>query len=247
MSSTYRWNQSQFAAGYDAAAAHIHPHYHALQQQILDLLPFSREAEVLLVDAGGGSGRLAALFLERFPHARALVVDQSEPFLKLAEQRLQTFEGRGQTHLARLQDDWPSKLTEPPAAIVSMSAIHHLDPGEKQQLYRQMHDALAHGGVLLNGDEVRHESDDEYLASLRQWSAHMQAKQDTGEIPPQMAEILDAWREKNIARFGTAKKSGDDCHETIAVQLDYLRAAGFATADVPWQREMWAILRGGKS
>ena len=34
----YRWNTSDFAAGYDAAAQIIHPHYLAIQDAILDLL-----------------------------------------------------------------------------------------------------------------------------------------------------------------------------------------------------------------
>jgi tRNA (cmo5U34)-methyltransferase len=246
MSSAYRWNQAEFAVGYDVAGVYIHPHYRAMQAAILELLPLESNADVLLVDAGGGSGRLAELFLEKFPESRAIVVDQSEPFLALANQRLSPFGGRGTTLLARLQDQWLSRLEEPPAAIVSMSAIHHLSPEEKQNLYACMGSALAPGGVLLNGDEIRNATDDEYLAHLKNWSAHMQAMQNSGNIPGEMQEILDYWREKNIAHFGAPKKSGDDCHETIAVQLDYLRAAGFNTVDAPWQREMWAILRGVK-
>jgi hypothetical protein len=73
----------------------------------------------------------------------------------------------------------------------------------------------------------------------------MQAKQDSREIPPEMDEILGYWREKNIANFGSPKKSGDDCHETVETQLDYLRAVGFS-ADSPWQKELWAVLRGSK-
>src|SRR5436190_14978664 len=119
----YRWNKAEFAAGYDEAAAHIHPHYLSMQQTILDLLPQSPDERFLLVDAGGGSGRLAALFLERFPQASAIVVDQSEAFLELAAQRMAPFAPRGTTILARLQDDWWSKLPTPPGAIVSMSAI----------------------------------------------------------------------------------------------------------------------------
>jgi hypothetical protein len=97
---------------------------------------------------------------------QAVVPGESEAFLKLAEERLAIFAGRGQTMLARLQDDWASRLPTAPGAIVSMSAIHHLDPSEKQQLYRRCFAALASGGVLLNGDEVRPASDDEYKSLL---------------------------------------------------------------------------------
>ncbi len=242
--STYRWNKTEFAAGYDAAAVFIHPLYETIQQQILSLLPQAPDDEFLLVDAGGGSGRLAALFLERFPRASAIVVDQSEAFLALAAARLARFGARGATLLARLQDDWPARLPTAPHAIVSMSAIHHLSPAEKQALYQKMHAALAPGGVLLNGDEVRPADDAAFLAELHAWSDHMRRMQDSGQIPAQMDEILDHWRHRNILEFGQPKQSGDDQQETIAAQLHYLRLAGFTTADCPWHEQMWAVIRG---
>lgn len=243
---TYRWNKTEYAVGYDAAAVHIHPLYAELQQQILHLLPQQANDEFLLVDAGGGSGRLAALFLERFPRATAIVVDQSEAFLALAAERLAAFEGRGTTLLARLQDDWAAQLPAAPGAIVSMSAIHHLLPIEKQALYQTMHDVLAPGGVLMNGDEVRPADDAAFLAELHTWSAHMRRVQDAGDVPAEMDDVLDAWRKRNIEQFGQPKQSGDDLQETIDAQLDYYRAAGFTKVDCPWHKQMWAILRGMK-
>jgi len=247
MSSAYRWNQAQNAAGYDAAGIYIHPHYRALQEAILAALPAEREGRLLLVDAGGGSGRLAALFLERFPQAEAIVVDQSEAFLELARDRLRPFGERGQVIQGRLQEaDWLAALPRPVDAFVSMSAIHHLSPDEKQTLYRRMYEALAPGGLLLNGDEVRPVDDAEYLSALQAWSDHMRRMQASGHIPPEMAEILDGWRRKNIEAFGQPKQSGDDWHETADVQLGYLRSAGFTKVGVVWQEEMWALLAARK-
>lgn len=242
--STYRWNKTEFAAGYDAAAAFIHPLYETIQEQILSLLPQSPGDDFLLVDIGGGSGRLAALFLERFPRASAIVVDQSEPFLALAAQRLALFGARGETMLARLQDDWPARLPKAPSAVVSMSAIHHLSPEEKQALYQKVYDTLAPGGVLLNGDEIRPADDAAFLDELHAWSDYMRRLQDSGQIPTQMAEILDHWRHRNILEFGQPKHSGDDQQETISAQLAYLRLAGFTDVDCPWQGKMWAVMRG---
>jgi SAM-dependent methyltransferase len=245
--STYRWNKAEFAAGYDAAGAFIHPHYAELQQAILDMLPQREDEEFVFVDAGGGSGRLAELFLERFFRAIAVVADQSLPFLQLAEDRLGRFGGRAKFTYARLQDDWLATIPQPLGAVVSMSAIHHLAPQEKQSLYQHIYDALAPGGVLLNGDEVRPADEAAYLTELERWSEHMRRESQAGRIPPQMDEILDAWRDKNIARFGQPKQSGDDCHETIETQLGYLAQSGFANVDCPWQRQMWAVLRGRKT
>jgi tRNA (cmo5U34)-methyltransferase len=143
-----------------------------------------------------------------------------------------------------LQEDWQSLLPAPAAAIVSMSAIHHLEPAEKRALYGQCAAALAAGGVLLNGDEVRDEDDARYLAELHAWATHMRRGMTDGSIGEIFHPALEKWIERNVTRFGEPKRSGDDCHETIEAQLGYFRAAGFAAADCPWQRGMWAVLRG---
>ncbi len=62
----YHWNTSAAAEAYDQAALAIHPYYVAVQDQILDLLPFGPAEPFDLVDLGGGSGRLAERVLERF-------------------------------------------------------------------------------------------------------------------------------------------------------------------------------------
>jgi SAM-dependent methyltransferase len=242
----YRWNISEFATGFDAAAEFIHPYYNELQQRIIELLPFQENSDCLIVDAGGGSGRFIELILKRFPGVRALIVDQSAAFLGLAERRLAVFGHRAECRLARLQDNWTDDLVQPPAAVVSMSAIHHLEPSEKRDLVRRCYDSLAHGGVFINGDEVRPADDADYLARCRAWVAHKKHAIQKGLIPASIQPALRQWEERNVVHFGEPRKSGDDCHETVAAQLEYLTAAGFVAVDCPWQQEMWAILFGAK-
>lgn len=246
----YRWNTSAFAEGYDAAAPEIHPCYVAVQHEIVRLLGEHAGqlggAAYHIADLGGGSGRLLEKVLEALPMARATIVDQSEPFLALAERRLQRFADRVSFVVSRLQDDWPAKLVSKPQAIISTSAIHHLEPTEKRALYQVVCDALAEGGVFLNGDEVRPASDAEYRATMERWAEFMRAGMASGRIPEIFHPAAQGWIDRNVTRFGEPKKSGDDCHETADAQLGYFRAAGFRIADVPWQQELWSVLRGVK-
>lgn len=238
----YRWNVAELAAGYDAAAPHIHPHYFEIQNVILNHLAREPRHNQSVVDIGGGSGRLVERILEREPRGRARIVDQSSAFLALAERRLARFGDRCTLQTARLQEHWDVELAEPPTAIVSMSAIHHLDPMEKQQLYRRCHDRLAPGGIFMNGDEVRPPDDSQYLACCRAWSVHMRNLAEAQLVSEPMRQALMQWEVRNVHHFGTPRVSGDDCHETIAVQLDYLRTAGFAKVSVVWERAMWGVL-----
>jgi tRNA (cmo5U34)-methyltransferase len=242
----YRWNQAELAEEFDRAAEFIHPHYLAVQDAILGLLETGKATRGLIVDAGGGSGRLAQRILELYPGARLLVVDQSEAFLAIAARRMAPFGDRGSLLLARLQDDWTGQLSEAPAAIVSMSAIHHLDPVEKRDCYARCYQALRPGGVLLNGDEVRDPDPTIYKQHMLDWSAWKNGQIAEGKLSGAMAANWRRWEERNIERFDEPRRSGDDCHETIAAQLGYFRDAGFATADAPWSHAMWTVMRGVK-
>jgi hypothetical protein len=54
--------------------------------------------------------------------------------------------------------------------------------------------------------------------------------------------VFDAWYDRNVRRFGEPKTSGDDCHETIAAQTEYLRSAGFEPVETVWAEKLWAVI-----
>jgi tRNA (cmo5U34)-methyltransferase len=246
LNQTYRWNQAEHAAGYDSAAEIIHPHYLEIQDAILARIARPRDAEFLLVDLGGGSGRLAERFLGRFPRATAIVVDQSEAFLEIAARRMAPFEGRGSCQMARLQDDWAARLPTAPQAITSMSAIHHLSPEEKQAVYAQAYGALEPLGILLNGDEIRPDNDAEYRTAVETWAAHMRQIVADERVDVAMRPLFEKWADLNVTRFGQQRVSGDDWHETIETQLAYFCDCGFRGVSAPWHKQMWAVLEGIK-
>ncbi len=179
----YRWNTSAAAESYDEAAPAIHPYYKTVQDQILERLPFGADETFLLVDLGGGSGRLAERVLQRFERARVVLVDQSEPFLALAERRLRTFGHQATFVQRRLQDEWAADLAEAPDVIVSTSAIHHLAPAEKRRLFAKCITTLKPGGLFINGDEYRPVDDAAYRGLLEKWSTHMFSALEAGCIP----------------------------------------------------------------
>ena len=240
----YRWNRNELAVGYDEAAVHIHPHYREVQDQLLGMLR-NLGPEFTVLDVGGGSGRLIERVLGEFPAAQGMILDQSESFLEIARNRLRPFGSRATYLTSRLQDDWTTRVGEP-NAIVSMSAIHHLDADEKQACYQRCFAALVPGGVFLNGDEVRDEDDGRYRRECEAWVTHMHQIMSRGLVPEPMHEALHKWEERNLKQFGHPKSSGDDCHESAQDQCRYLEAAGFADVTVQWQKGLWAVFGGRK-
>lgn len=240
----YRWDIKEFAEGYDEAAAVVHPHYVEIQDVILDQLPRDRQESFWLVDAGGGSGRLAERVLDRYGHAQVVNVDQSEAFLGLAKARVARFGDRYRAVQARLQDAWQDDLPERPRFIVSMSAIHHLDAEEKQTLYARCASALTPSGMLLNGDEVRADHDLIYRSQLIWWGNHMERLIEQCRVPEMMYEILRSWVERNVAEFDGPRVSGDDCHDTVGRQLAWFRDAGLTSVRCLWRAQCWAVLAG---
>jgi tRNA (cmo5U34)-methyltransferase len=242
----YRWNELDNARGYDQAAEHVHPYYTQIQDVILERLPLAAERPDWVVDLGGGSGRLAERILAAWPRAKVCVIDQSPAFLTLAEQRLARFGERAICLAARLQSNWSDQLPDRPQAIVSMSAIHHLDPSEKKALYAQGARCLDAGGVLMNGDEVRPVRDEDYRVECRRWSEHMHRVMDAGLIPENLKDALRGWIARNVDAPLGPRISGDDCHETAETQLGYFGDAGLTSTTVAWQRDLWAVLYGQK-
>lgn len=250
MAKPYRWDAQESAAGYDIAAQFIHPYYEEVQSQVLQILQahfaMSSSHETTIIDAGGGSGRLVEKLLLADERYRALIVDQSAAFLQLAKDRLKSFGDRVHFELAKLQDSWSDHFATNPDAVVSMSAIHHLEPTEKQTFFGRLIGQLNTGGIFINGDEVCSPSPSIYEQHLNAWWTRMKNGLQTGDIPEEMRPILESWRDRNIRQIDQPKTSGDDCHETVNQQLSYLQAAGFTNTHNLWQKEMWAVMVGVK-
>ena len=243
----YRWNQTQAAVDYDAAAPQIHPHYERVQDAVLAALSLAIDGPGSVVDLGGGSGRLAERVLESFPGSRVTIVDPSASFLSLARERLTRFGDRFRYVRARVQEPWlcdalRELLGGHIDAIVSTSALHHLEGDEKSAAFKLCHNLLHEGGVFVNGDEYRPPSDVAYRDLLEHWGEHMDSSLAAGLIPESFRGVIAKWRERNLEGFGGPRQSGDDCHETTEEQTARLYGAGFKRVEKPWEEDLWAVL-----
>jgi len=187
---------------------------------------------------GSGEGLLSRALLERFPACRMLALDGSA---EMRERTRATCSAEADRLAVAAFDlagrDWRA-FAEPPHAIVSSHAIHHLDGREKRALFRNMA-ALASGGVLVIADIVRPPDERGLATAAQQWDEAARALALDGDLRA-FAELQRPGR--NYFR----DPDGDpiDKPSSLAEQLAWLAAAGFVGVDAHWMEAGHAIFSG---
>jgi tRNA (cmo5U34)-methyltransferase len=193
------------------------------------------------LDLGSGDGTLASAMLSRFPDAMATLVDFSAPMMDAAKQRLGGF---GDTHTFVLGDfgdpSWIDGVADlgPFDAVVSGFAIHHQPDDRKREVYQEVLDLLAPGGLFVNIEHVQPGS-------------------------PWLAAIADELMIDSIAayhdRVGTGKSrdqvARDHVHRPdkaanilapVELQCDWLRRIGYVDVDCYFRVLELAVFGGRK-
>lgn len=108
-----------------------------------------------IVDLGCGEGATGGTMLRLWPQAELVLLDNSPPMLARARQRY------GDQPNVRIVDADLGQagligevVKEPADAIVSSAAIHHLRRDRQRELYAEIFEALAPGGVFVNIEHV---------------------------------------------------------------------------------------------
>lgn len=109
------------------------------------------------LDLGCGDGVLAAVILENYRDATAILADHSAPMLEAARAKLQPL--LGSIHFCTVDysvPEWIQDMAQysPFDLIVSGFSIHHHPDTRKRQLYAEIFDMLASGGMFINMEHV---------------------------------------------------------------------------------------------
>lgn len=236
-SPTGGWQEDDSATFIDVGRVMI-PRRDEIERTIVALIPGPTDVAFTFVDVAGGAGWLSKALLDRYPLARALLLDGSPAMLAEAARNLADCAGRVELCQFQLADErWIGELPGPIRCVVSSLAIHHLDDAGKRDLYRQLLPALEPGGALLIADIIQPASDLATRLAARAWDA---------EVRQQSLELtgsLDAWKLFDGDDWNIFDHPDPiDTPSTIADQLDWLREAGYVGADVFWTRAGHAVL-----
>lgn len=108
------------------------------------------------LDLGCGDGILGHALLDQFPNAAGVFSDFSQPMLDAAEKRLAGYETAVFLESDYGDKAWLAQMMPyaPFDLIVSGFSIHHQPDDRKKELYGELYDLLAPGGLFLNLEHV---------------------------------------------------------------------------------------------
>jgi tRNA (cmo5U34)-methyltransferase len=201
-------------AEYDRIIRTYIPYYDESREVQLDLLAAANVPRIArIIDLGGGTGSLAESILDRFPRTSVIVRDIDPEMLEVARTRLARFAGRVELSLGSFADPLPTA-----DAVLSAFALHHVSSlSEKAEVYRQIHQAIRPGGVILNNDAAG----GPLWPFLRdQWAGFMVAK---GFTMDQAYRNLDDW-------------AAEDTYFPVYEELQVMVQAGFEHPECFWRR-----------
>lgn len=110
--------------------------------------------EPRVLDLACGPGAVSSRLLSRFPRAYSVAADADPVLLTLGEGAHGDIGGRLRWVNVDLRDPaWVSAVgPERFDAVISTTALHWLSPSQLAAVYREVHELLAPGGALINGD-----------------------------------------------------------------------------------------------
>ena len=191
------------------------------------------------LDIGCGDGILAATILSEYPEARGVLVDFSTPMIQAALRNLKAYSHV--LHFTTVDYSEPAwfdtvSARGPFEVIVSGYSIHHQADAKKQQIYMDVFDLLAPGGVFVNVEHVSSPTpwveaihDEMFIDSL--WAG--QVGSDNARSRKQVAEEYHSREDKAANRL-----------TSVDHQCRWLRQIGFQDVDCYFKAFELAVFGG---
>jgi SAM-dependent methyltransferase len=213
------------------------------QQEIVAELIAAVAPVRLVVELCSGGGDLAKLLLQRLPEIRLRALDGSPRMLAAARETCAAYADRLDLQAFDLAaPDWRA-LQPAPDAICSSLAVHHLDGGQKRQLFEDLFAALRSGGLFVLADLVRPVSQAGWQIAAADWDRAVAARSRALYGDDRAARRFEALR-WNYFRW--PDDNGIDHPSTVAEHVLWLSAAGFEAVELHWLLAGHAILSARK-
>jgi tRNA (cmo5U34)-methyltransferase len=232
------WKSAELATAFLEGVRGAIPFAQAQIDIMLRLIAASGRPISRVLDLGCGDGVLAAAVLDRWPEARAVLLDFSEPMLDAARKR---FAGRpGAVDVLSADYGQPSWTRQAEAfgpfdALVSGLSIHHQPDLRKRELYAEIHGLLAPGGIFVNV---------EHVASGSPWLAGLQEEMFLDSIAKWQPSVP---REELAAKYYNRSDKDANILAPVELQCEWLRAIGFTDVDCCFKAFELAVFGGRRA
>jgi tRNA (cmo5U34)-methyltransferase len=194
-----------------------------------------------ILDLGCGDGILAASILQSHPNASAVLLDVSDAMLEFAKEKLAAFSD----NLTFITADygnkqWLEKVKDkaPFSVIVSGFSIHHQTDERKKELYSEIFELLASGGLFLNLEHVA--SPTAWVTSLFDKcfidSLYKMHKQNDENLKKELVE----------KEYYCRDDKANNILAPVETQCDWLRNIGFKDVDCYFKIFELALFGGRK-
>ncbi len=212
------------AAHYEAARNRLIPPFEDFYGTAVSAIALAGPEVRRVIDLGAGTGMLSGLVREAYPEVHVTLFDGADLMLAKAKETL------GEERVTYVEGDLYGDLPAGPwDAVVSALAIHHMTDDGKRHVFGAAFQSLRPGGVFVNSEHILGPTtamDREY----RRW--HEKCARHNG--------INDQEWEEAEERMLT------DHLTPLAIQLDWLNAAGFEDVDCLFKDRGFAVMFGKK-
>lgn len=203
-------------------------------KMMLQLVNHFRAYPKKIMDLGCGNGFLAEILLKSYPEASAILIDHSEPMIEKARIHMNDYIDRceiihGDFSHSIKQYALPGTVD----CVVSGFAIHHLPNEKKKELYEEIYDVLAPGGIFINIEhtasatpEIETMYDELFITHLA--SHNQRDREDVAQV------------------YYSRPDKEDNILEKVDVQVNWLREIGFNHADCYFKWMELAVFGGVK-
>ena len=213
------------AAEYDEKIKKALPYYDDFFAQIISAVKAFAYTHADWLDVGCGTGKMYAEAVGQIRINRFVFCDCSEEMLKIAESR---FCGSGREFF--LKDMLELDFSDEFDIVTSVQSMHYIRPEQRSAAVKNCFNALRQGGIFLNFENFSPDSEAVERLALKRWRDYQLAN---GRSKAECDKHLSRYKKEYFPL-------------TLSEQLEIMKNAGFAAAEVFWLSYMQAGFIGVK-